>query len=60
MTGIDDIKFFCECKNLIADGIKDLLYSWRLKASVLYLLSNMGSLNSGGKLDVPENAEFQC
>ena len=29
---------FCEFKNLTADGIKDLLYSWRLKAGVLYLL----------------------
>ena len=36
----DIINFFCVCKfkNLTADGIKDLLYSWRLKAGVLYLL----------------------
>ena len=28
MTRIDDIiNFFCEFKNLTADGIKDLLYS---------------------------------
>ena len=39
MTGIDDIiNFYCEFKNLTAEGIKDLLYSWRLKAGVLYLL----------------------
>ena len=38
MTGVDDIiKFFVNL-NLTADGIKDLLYSWRLKAGVLYLL----------------------
>ena len=39
MTGIDDIiTFFCEFKNLTADGMKDSLYSWRLEAGVLYLL----------------------